>query len=291
MEQQTIDKLMEIKRLYESGILTKEEMEAEKNKVLHPEGIVSEEPKAEEPVSEEIPSDATPVMTDSEGRFVFDAPKQEPKQESTQTNSSSTQQANKSNSKLYWIGGIGIFAFIIVLLAMSGNKSNEPTYYSEEAPETVTDSVSYDEPVTIIDDEDTEIEETETGAWAGRIVIDGGMYRNCLTSASINLMSDANNKYHGTIKIHAGEGLNGYLEGDIIASGSDTELTIHIIEPYVAPGDNGNVFDEPEFYKPIQKNSDIFRITKQGNSYSAKPLGNMKEYFDGIADEITVNKK
>ena len=84
---------------------------------------------------------------------------------------------------------------------------------------------------------------------------------------------------------------NGYLEGDIIASGSDTELTIHIIEPYIAPGDNGNVFDEPEFYKPIQKNSDIFRITKQGNSYSAKPLGNMKDYFDGIADEITVNKQ
>lgn len=287
MDQQTIDKLMEIKKLYEAGILTKEEMEAEKNKVLHPEGIVSKEPKAEEPALEKIPSDATPVMTDSEGRFVFDAPKQEP----IQTNSSLSQQANKSNSKLYWIGGIGVFVLIIVLLVMSGNKSNEPTYYSEEASETVTDSVSYDEPVTIIDDEDTEIEETETGIWAGRIVVDGGMYRNCLTSASINLVSDGNNKYHGTIKIHAGEGLNGYLEGDIIASGSDTELTIHIIEPYIAPGDNGNVFDEPEFYKPIQKNSDIFRITKQGNSYSAKPLGNMKEYFDGIADEITVNKK
>ena len=112
-----------------------------------------------------------------------------------------------------------------------------------------------------------------------------------MTSASISLVSDGNNKYHGTIKIHADEGLNGYLEGDIIASGSDTELTIHIIEPYVAPGDNGNVFDEPEFYKPIQKNSDIFRITKQSNSYSAKPLGNMKEYFDGIAHEITVNKQ
>lgn len=287
MNQQAIEKLMEIKKLYEAGILTKEEMEAEKNKVLHPEGIVSEEPKAEEPVSEEIPSDAIPVMTDSEGRFVFDAPKQEPKQ----TNSSSTQQTGNSNNTLYWIGGIGIFAFIIVLLAMSGNKNNEPTYYSEEAAEIVTDSVSYDEPVTIINDEDTEIEETETGIWAGRIVVDGGMYRNCMTSAAISLVSDGNNRYHGTIKIHAGEGLNGYLEGDIIASGSDTELTIHIIEPYVAPGDNGNVFDEPEFYKPIQKNSDIFRITKQGNSYSAKPLGNMKEYFDGIADEITVNKK
>ena len=251
MDQNTIDKLMEIKKLYEAGILTKEEMEAEKSKVLHPA--------------------TTPNI------------------ESSQTNSSSSQQTGKSNSKWYWIGGIGIIVLIIVLVL---KKNSEPTYYNEPVTEEVTESsVSPDAPTTITAEEEPKVEATETGAWAGRTVIEGGMYRNCLTSASINLVSDGNNKYHGTIKIHAGEGLNGYLEGDITARGSDTELTIHIIEPYIAPGDNGNVFDEPEFYKPIQKNSDIFRITKQGNSYSAKPLGNMKDYFDGIADEITVNKQ
>lgn len=285
MDQQTIDKLMEIKKLYEAGILTKDEMEDEKNKVLHPEGVVSEEPKAEEPVSEEIPSDATPVMTDSEGRFVFDVPKQEP----TQTNSSSSQQTGKSNGKWYWIGGIGIIVLIIVLVL---KKNSEPTYFNEPVTEEVTESTgSPDAPTTITAEDEPKVEVTETGAWAGRIVIEGGMYRICMTSAAISLVSDGNNKYHGIIKIHANDGLWGYLEGDITASGSDTELTIHIIEPYVASGDNGNVFDETEFYKPIQKNSDIFRITKQGNSYSAKPLGNMKDYFDGIADEITVNKQ
>ena len=285
MDQQTIDKLMEIKKLYEAGILTKDEMEDEKNKVLHPEGVVSEEPKAEEPVSEEIPSDATPVMTDSEGRFVLDVPKQEP----TQTNSSSSQQTGKSNGKWYWIGGIGIIVLIIVLVL---KKNSEPTYFNEPVTEEVTESTgSPDAPTTITAEDEPKVEVTETGAWAGRIVIEGGMYRICMTSAAISLVSDGNNKYHGIIKIHANDGLRGYLEGDITASGSDTELTIHIIEPYVASGDNGNVFDETEFYKPIQKNSDIFRITKQGNSYSAKPLGNMKDYFDGIADEITVNKQ
>lgn len=34
MDKQTIDKLMEIKKLYEAGILTKEEMKAEKAKIL-----------------------------------------------------------------------------------------------------------------------------------------------------------------------------------------------------------------------------------------------------------------
>lgn len=284
MDQQTIDKLMEIKKLYEAGILTKEEMEAEKNKVLHPKGIVNEEPKVEEPASEEITSDATPVMTDSEGRFVFDAPKTEP----IHTNSSSTQQTIKNNSKLYWICGIGILVFIILFLALSNKKNREPVYYSEEA---TADSIVSDEPAKIIDEQDTETEATETGVWAGRTVIEGGMYRNCPTCAYIDLVSDGNNNYHGTIKIHACDGLNGCLEGNVTANGSDTELTIQIIEPYVTPGDNGNVFDEPEFYKPIQKNSDIFRITKQGVSYSAHPLGNMSDYFDGIADEITVNKQ
>lgn len=42
MEQQTIDKLMEIKKLYEAGVLTKEEMEAEKAKILRPTSVASE---------------------------------------------------------------------------------------------------------------------------------------------------------------------------------------------------------------------------------------------------------
>lgn len=42
MNKQTIDKLMEIKKLYEAGVLTKEEMEAEKAKILRPTSVASE---------------------------------------------------------------------------------------------------------------------------------------------------------------------------------------------------------------------------------------------------------
>ena len=42
MNQQTIDKHMEIKKLYEAGVLTKEEMEAEKAKILRPTSVASE---------------------------------------------------------------------------------------------------------------------------------------------------------------------------------------------------------------------------------------------------------
>ena len=42
MNQQTIDKLMEIQKLYEAGVLTKGEMEAEKAKILRPTSVASE---------------------------------------------------------------------------------------------------------------------------------------------------------------------------------------------------------------------------------------------------------
>ena len=42
MNQQTIDKLMEINKLYEAGVLTIEEMEAEKAKILRPTSVASE---------------------------------------------------------------------------------------------------------------------------------------------------------------------------------------------------------------------------------------------------------
>ena len=96
----------------------------------------------------------------------------------------------------------------------------EPTYYNEPMAEEVTESIgSTDATTTITAEEYTKVEANETGAWAGRIVIDGGMYRICMTSAAISLVSDGNNKYHGIIKIHANDGLSGYLEGDITASG------------------------------------------------------------------------
>ena len=58
MAKSNIDKLMELKQLYEQGILTKEEMEAEKAKILN-----APTPKVESP-NNEIPS-----VEDAESSF------------------------------------------------------------------------------------------------------------------------------------------------------------------------------------------------------------------------------
>lgn len=67
MEQQTIDKLMEIKKLYEAGVLTKEEMEAEKAKILRPISSVTSESKKETVASNDKPQPRTSKGTLKQG--------------------------------------------------------------------------------------------------------------------------------------------------------------------------------------------------------------------------------
>ncbi len=99
MAKSNIDKLMELKQLYEQGILTKEEMEAEKAKILN-----APTPKVESP-NNEIPS-----VEDAESSFA----------------SNSDEENHGRNNKVI----IGIAAVIVVaIVAIIGfflNKQTEP---------------------------------------------------------------------------------------------------------------------------------------------------------------------
>ena len=78
MAKSNIDKLMELKQLYEQGILTKEEMEVEKQKIL---GAAPETPKPESPKaigqqsSDEVNEPAEHSSMDTDESF-FDKYKQ-----------------------------------------------------------------------------------------------------------------------------------------------------------------------------------------------------------------------
>lgn len=128
MEKQTINKLMEIKKLYEAGILTKEEMEAEKAKVLHPSETTDKqgEPGVEET---EIAPDAQPLPMDNTGRVVFDEPVIEQKKE--QRNQGNDGSINKT---LLWTALAVIVVLVIVLVAAnnkSSNNNDSPSYNEE----------------------------------------------------------------------------------------------------------------------------------------------------------------
>lgn len=128
MKNEVLDKLMEMKKLYEAGILTKEEMEAEKAKVLHPSETTDkqEEPDVEEA---EIAPDAQPLPMDNTGRVIFGEPVRE------QTKEKSNQGNDDSLTKPLLWGALAVVVILVIVLVAANNKSsdnNDSPSYNEE---------------------------------------------------------------------------------------------------------------------------------------------------------------
>lgn len=158
MNKEVLDKLMEIKNLYEAGILTKEEMEAEKAKILHPSEVITE--KEDEPNVEEteIAPDAQPLPTDSFGRVLFDEPVREQKQEEISQGND-----GRSNKTLLWVALAVIVVLVIVLVAANNKSSNNNDYTSNNEEYVDVDSCitddSHESFDTETDDNDVDYQE------------------------------------------------------------------------------------------------------------------------------------
>lgn len=127
MNQQTIDKLMEIKKLYEAGILTKEEMEAEKAKILHPTSVASESKK------ETVASNDKPQQRSSKGTL---------------------KQGLSKDTKIWLIAGSVVAVMLIIaIIIQNGRSSNSQTYDNDYAvadtDTAMVDDIDYD---TAVDD-------------------------------------------------------------------------------------------------------------------------------------------
>lgn len=128
MNQQTIDKLMEIKKLYEAGILTKEEMETEKAKILRPISPVASESKKETVASNDKPQPSTSKGTLKQGL--------------------------SKDTKIWLIAGSVVAVMLIIaIIIQNGRSSNSQTYdndYAVADTDTVMiDDTDYD---TAVDD-------------------------------------------------------------------------------------------------------------------------------------------
>ena len=149
------EELTKLKELLDSGVLSKEEFDAEKKKILN----VSEENM----LSPYTPAKKPGFFSKEAARRRQEAFEKLPKAEVP--TSSQKQQTGKSNSKLYWIGGIGILVLIIILMIILNRKDDDPTYYCEEA---ATDSITYDEPSTTIYEAVTEHHSQATNSYEER---------------------------------------------------------------------------------------------------------------------------
>lgn len=127
MNQQTIDKLMEIKKLYEAGVLTKEEMEAEKAKILRPTSVASESKK------ETVASNDKPQQRTSKGTL---------------------KQGWSKDTKIWLIAGSVVAVMLIIaIIIQNGRSSNSQTYDNDYAvadtDTAMVDDTDYD---TAVDD-------------------------------------------------------------------------------------------------------------------------------------------
>lgn len=128
MDKEVMDKLMEIKKLYDAGVLTKEEMEAEKAKILRSISSVASESKKETVASNDKPQSSTSKGTLKQGL--------------------------SKDTKIWLIAGsIVAVMLIIAIIIQNGRSSNSQTYdndYAVDDTDTVmVDDTDYD---TAVDD-------------------------------------------------------------------------------------------------------------------------------------------
>ena len=107
MDKEVMDKLMEIKKLYDAGVLTKEEMEAEKAKILRPTSVASESKK------ETVASNDKPQPRTSKGTL---------------------KQGLSKDTKIWLIAGSVVAVMLIIaIIIQNGRSSNSQTYDNDYA--------------------------------------------------------------------------------------------------------------------------------------------------------------
>lgn len=146
MEQQTIDKLMEIKKLYEAGILTKEEMEAEKAKILSP--TTSQSTKNENN-SESEPSDIKASTSDkkkSETQEVTIVHVSKKAGEKQQKIKSTPRKGLSENARIWLIAGIVVAVMLtIAIIIQNGKSSSNQSYDNDYVDSVAVDSAGVDD--------------------------------------------------------------------------------------------------------------------------------------------------
>ena len=293
MTQEQINKLQELKKLLDAGILTQEEMQAEKAKIL---GTYQEQPVETTPVTEnapveepvdEIAEEATPLMTDSNGRIIFDEPKPTQQQPTTPKSNSGNSGVNTKTILIV----LGVLAAIIVVVLLSKKSNSEPTYYSEPDEMVAVDSVTDDSYDTYSDTEviSTDDDEFAFDPWIGSVTIDGSMYRTCESRCHLDFKKVSKGEYKGTIVVMLGstwpdheerfDPALGYLEGTVRAKSDGNVLTV-VMDRYTSRAYNPNSDDTNEYFGTDNISGQIFRITYNGESYTATAIGDMEGYFD-----------
>ncbi len=119
MDKEAMNKLMEIKKLYEAGVLIKEEMEAEKAKILRPISSVASESKKETVASNDKPQSSTSKGTLKQGL--------------------------SKDTKIWLIAGSVVAVMLIIAIIIQNGRSSSNQTYDSDYAVADTDTVMVDD--------------------------------------------------------------------------------------------------------------------------------------------------
>ena len=206
MDKEVMDKLMEIKKLYDAGVLTKEEMEAEKTEILRPTSVASESKK------ETVASNDKPQPRTSKGTL---------------------KQGLSKDTKIWLIAGSVVAVMLIIaIIIQNGRSSNSQTYdndYAVADTDTVMiDDTDYD---TAVDDSQEQTPQSYADKAENYI---GGLDTDTRVVAS--LTDDDRHCVYTLTEVEAGWGRVNSLYCHNLETGS-TNL---VLVPYKVEGEEDN---------------------------------------------------
>ena len=206
MDKEVMDKLMEIKKLYDAGVLTKEEMEAEKTEILRPTSVASESKK------ETVASNDKPQPRTSKGTL---------------------KQGLSKDTKIWLIAGSVVAVMLIIaIIIQNGRSSNSQTYdndYAVADTDTVmVDDTDYD---TAVDDSQEQTPQSYADKAENYI---GGLDTDTRVVAS--LTDDDRHCVYTLTEVEAGWGRVNSLYCHNLETGS-TNL---VLVPYKVEGEEDN---------------------------------------------------
>lgn len=206
MDKEVMDKLMEIKKLYDAGVLTKEEMEAEKAKILLSTSVASESKK------ETVASNDNPQPSTSKGTL---------------------KQGLSKDTKIWLIAGSVVAVMLIIaIIIQNGRSSNSQTYdndYAVADTDTVmVDNTDYD---TAVDDSQEQTPQSYADKAENYI---GGLDTDTRVVAS--LTDDDRHCVYTLTEVEAGWGRVNSLYCHNLETGSTNLVLI----PYKVEGEEDN---------------------------------------------------
>lgn len=205
MDKEVMDKLMEIKKLYDAGVLTKEELEAEKAEILRPTSVASE--------SKTVASNDKPQPRTSKGTL---------------------KQGLSKDTKIWLIAGSVVAVMLIIaIIIQNGRSSSNQTYDSDYYAVADTDTVMVDDTDydTAVNDSQEQTPQNYTEKAEDYI---GGLDTDTRVVAS--LTDDDRHCVYTLTEVEAGRGRVNSLYCHNLETGS-TNL---VLVPYKVEGEEDN---------------------------------------------------